>query len=82
MAGKLGRSGRRSKADQYGLHALLDQYWTKASRQKCIESLTVKAENGDMEATKLLLAYTFGKPRETVEHSGAVEIKIVDESDS
>lgn len=68
--GKKGRSGRPSKAALMGLAALLDKCWTPADREKCISTLAAKANQGDMDAVKLLMAYTFGKPVERKEHSG------------
>ena len=47
-----------------------------------IQMLVRRAKAEDLEATKILLAYTFGKPKEYHEHSGGVLIRIVDDSDS
>lgn len=60
---------------------LLDKCWTKRQREECITALAEKAAGGEMEATKLLMAYTFGRPKERHEHSGpdggALRIEVV-----
>lgn len=71
--GKKGRSGRKSKAEEMGLVALLDKCWTQAAREKCIKTLATQANRGEIEAVKLLMSYTFGKPTERHEHSGTPE---------
>jgi hypothetical protein len=47
-----------------------------------IQMLVRRAKAEDLEATKILLAYTFGKPKEYHEHTGGVLIRIVDDSSS
>lgn len=47
------------------MQALLDKCWTKADREKLIRNLAKEANRAplmNMEAAKLLLAYTFGRP--------------------
>ena len=68
--GKPGRSGRKSKAHEMGLQALLDKCWKQRQREKVIKTPALRAEPGDLEAIKLLMAYKFGKPTERYEHSG------------
>lgn len=60
--GVKGRSGRKSKAEELGLQKLLDECWTLAERKACIKKLAADAKGGNMEATKTLLAYAYGKP--------------------
>lgn len=66
--GKKGASGRKSRAEEMGLQALLDKCWTVEDREKCIRALAKSANDplsGDrMDAVKLLMGYTFGKPTE------------------
>jgi hypothetical protein len=73
--GKKGRSGRRPKAEEMGLVALLNKCFTPADREECIMKLAEDCLSSDFhernESRKLLLAYTFGKPTEKHEHSGA-----------
>lgn len=74
VGGKKGRSGRKSKAEEMGLISLLDKCFTKTDREACIEKLAEDCKSEDFhtrqESRKLLLAYTYGKPRESVEHMG------------
>lgn len=74
MPGVKGKSGRKSKAEEMGLVALLNKCWTKKDREACILKLAQSASDpssGDrMDAVKLLMSYTYGKPKESVEHSG------------
>lgn len=72
--GRRPNSGRKSKAEELGLVALLDKCWTLQDREQCIRGLAKSANdplsNDRMDATKLLMSYAFGKPKESVEHSG------------
>ena len=84
VGGKKGRSGRKSKAEEMGLMALLDKCWTKEDRENCIRALAETANNPSsndrMDAVKLLMGYTFGKPKESVqvggEGGGPIEIVV------
>jgi hypothetical protein len=71
--GKKGRSGRKSKAEELGLAALLNKCWSRADREACIRALATKAQDPTsdhfMDAAKLLMAYCFGKPAEKHEIS-------------
>lgn len=73
VGGKKGRSGRKSKAVEMGLVALLDKCATVADREACIKQLAKDCKSKDFherhESRKLLMAYIFGKPKESVEHS-------------
>lgn len=53
-----------------GLIALLDECWTETDRRECVKKLSALAKQGDMDATKLLFSYAFGRPKELKEHSG------------
>lgn len=64
--GRRKNAGRKTKAEELGLVALLDECWTVASRKATIKKLASLASKGNLEAIKLLMAYTFGKPKETV----------------
>lgn len=85
MAGKVGRSGRKSRADELGLQSLLDRAWPESKRIKFFSELAKLAETPrtpqGMEAGKLLAAYTYGKPTEKHEltgaNGGAVVFKVV-----
>jgi len=78
--GKKGRSGGKSKAEQLGLQALLDKCWTKEAREQCFTKLAEMCAQGNIEAMKLMLGYTYGKPMDNVKQHGSIEIRIVDES--
>lgn len=72
--GKKGRSGRKSKAEEMGLKALLDECFTVEDRKDVLLALVKEARRTpitNMEAVKLLLAYTFGRPVERHEVTGA-----------
>lgn len=72
--GKKGRSGRKSKAEEMGLAPLLNEAFPIEDRKAVIENLRRIATGHDdkvaVSAANLLLAYTYGKPKESVEHSG------------
>lgn len=80
MPGKKGRSGRKGYAEELGLHELLNRAWPKERRLALFEKLSAMAEEGHVEASKLLLNYTFGKAPETHNLQGGLKIRIVDES--
>ena len=69
--GVKGRSGRKSKAEELGLIALLDECWTLDARRDCIRKLAEKASQGEFEAVKILMGYTYGKPVDRKEITGA-----------
>jgi hypothetical protein len=88
MAGVKGKSGgvrpnsgRKSRAEEMGLAALLDKCWSVADREACIRSLAKQASQGDIDAVKLLLSYAFGKPKESVDvqQSGRIEVLYVND---
>lgn len=64
--GKKGRSGRKTKAVELGLPALLEECWSMESRRAVIRKLGDLAKQGNEKAASLLLAYTYGKPHETI----------------
>jgi len=64
--GKKGRSGRISKAKILGLSELLNEAWPPAQRCELFQKLVAMGEAGNMDAIRLLMHYSFGKPPETV----------------
>jgi hypothetical protein len=82
--GKRPNSGRKSKAEEMGLAALLEQSFGLEERRAVIQNLTTIAKGTDFKAavsaSALLLGYTFGKPTEKHEHSGqdgdAIEVVV------
>lgn len=69
--GVKGRSGRKSKAEELGLVALLDECWTLDDRKSCLRRLAQQANAGEYEAVKILMGYTYGKPVDRKEITGA-----------
>lgn len=70
-------AGRKTKAESAGLDGVLTECWTRAERKACVRRLAEKAALGEMEAIKLLFAYTFGKPKEQVDVKSAGRIEVV-----
>lgn len=71
--GKKGRSGRKSKAEELGLVALLDECFTVEDRKELIKALVKEAKRAplmNMDAAKLLLSYAYGKPVDRKEVTG------------
>jgi hypothetical protein len=64
-------SGRKSKAEELGLTGLLDEAFPHADRVELWRKLVTLALGGDLRAIELLAAYTWGKPRQAVELTGA-----------
>lgn len=63
-------AGRKPNAARQELETLLDKTWPVAKREQALINLATKAGNGDIDAIKILLAYTYGKPIERKEVSG------------
>ncbi|HST21678.1 MAG TPA: hypothetical protein VLR90_11200 [Blastocatellia bacterium] len=65
--GQKGRSGRKRKFDEEELLTLLSQAWPKPARLEAFKVLVERAVSGDLEALKLLMVYTYGKPKNMIE---------------
>lgn len=86
--GKKGRSGRKSKAEELGLLSLLESSFTLEDRRAVLQNLTEIAKGNDpkaaVSAASLLFGYAFGKPKESLEHSGKdggpIQLNVVYES--
>jgi hypothetical protein len=76
--GKKGRSGRKPKAAEMGLQALLAECFTDGDRRDLLTRLVKMAKESNLDAVKLLLAYTYGKPVEQKDSTidGKIEIII------
>lgn len=80
--GTRARAGRKSKAEELGLVALLDKAFTQSDRENVIQNLVVIAKGDDLKAavsaSTLLLSYAYGKPKEshalTGESGGPIEV--------
>jgi hypothetical protein len=64
-------AGRKSKAAELGLVGILDEAFPPEERVELFRKLKEMALTGDMRAIELLAAYTWGKPRQAVELTGA-----------
>ena len=73
--GRRPSSGRKSRAEELGLVATLEKCFSVEDREECIRKLALDCRSEDFhtrhESRKLLLAYTYGKPKEQIEHAGA-----------
>ena len=80
MPGVKGRSGRKSKAEEMGLAALLDKCWGPRQRMKVVTTLyeiaTDRADRSCVNAASLLLAYGYGKPTERIEQKVTINPQI------
>jgi hypothetical protein len=63
-------AGRKSKAEEMGLPALINEVIGEEGKKSLVEKLKELALKGDIKAVTLLMAYIFGKPSD----SGALEI--------
>jgi hypothetical protein len=63
-------AGRKPKSQEEELQILLRKGWSAKQRLEAIQKLATLAALGNLEAIKLLMGYTFGKPKERHEHSG------------
>lgn len=84
MAGKNGHggtrpgAGRKTKAEELGFKKLLDECFTVADQKKVLRRLAKDSTDDDFhtrhESRKLLLAYAYGKPRESVDLTSGGEV--------
>lgn len=66
-------AGRKKKAVEQGIADLMSESFPMEDRHRVVRALYFKAEEGDSKAAALLFAYTYGKPKESVEHSGEIK---------
>lgn len=69
FGGAIPGSGRKTKAEEFGLARLLDECWTTEQRKEVITKLheyAISGEKSAVSAATLLLAYAYGKPKEHV----------------
>lgn len=69
--GQSGNPGGRPSPAKQELSALLEAVFTGPRRRKVLTKLIEDAERGDHDARVLLLAYTYGRPVERKELTGA-----------
>ena len=65
--GKREGSGRKSKAEELGLPALIDEVIGDEGKRTIIKKLFEKAKSGSYLHQQLLMAYMYGKPQEKVD---------------
>lgn len=75
--GQSGNPSGRPSTRKAELDALLTEVWTTPSRKRVLKKLVQDAEAGDHDARTLLLAYAYGKPKDEVEQSGGLTIRVV-----
>ena len=68
--GQSGNPGGRPSRARKQLNELLDETFTPTKRKRVLKALIERAEQGDHDAITLLMAHTWGKPRQTTEISG------------
>jgi len=59
-------AGRKSKAEELGLIALIDEVVTQKDRTAIIKKLADKAKEGSFNHIQLFMYYYYGKPTEQV----------------
>lgn len=77
-------SGRKSRAEELGLHSLLETAFTLEDRQAVLQNLTKIAKGDDakaaVSAATLLFGYAFGKPTEkhvlSGENDGPIRLSV------
>jgi hypothetical protein len=60
-------SGRKSKAEEMGLPALIEEVLGEQGKRDIIVKLFEKAKAGSYLHTQLLMAYMYGKPQDHVD---------------
>lgn len=76
-------NGRKTKAEELGLKATLDQVFTKKDKQDVFKALLKEAKKGSTPHAQLLLAYYYGKPTETVNNNVKIDpvVRLVDDTE-
>lgn len=69
--GQSGNPGGKPGKARQELELLLDRVFTPTRRKKVLEKLITDAEAGNHDARTLLMAYTWGRPVERKEITGA-----------
>lgn len=65
--GKRDGSGRKSKAEEMGLPALIEEEIGVEGQRAIIQKLFAKAKEGSYKHMELLLYYIYGKPQDHVD---------------
>lgn len=81
--GKIGnKGGRKSKAEELGLPALIDEVVGEAGKKKLISILYEQAKKGSFPHHQMLMHYMYGKPVEhkSIDKVSEILIKYSDDS--
>lgn len=70
MAGVAGRSGRKSRAQEAGLDALIDSAVSQKDWKEIFLKASSMAKRGDIPSARFLAEYRFGKPNQKIEMTG------------
>lgn len=62
------KGGRMSRFDEEELDRVMNRGWPRKDRVQVVRTLHARAMAGDVAAAALLLAYSYGKPRQQLEH--------------
>lgn len=60
-------AGRKSKAEEMGLPALIEEVVGEEGKRTIIKKLYEKAKEGSYLHTQLIMAYMYGKPQDHVD---------------
>lgn len=60
-------AGRKSKAEEMGLPALIEEVIGDEGKRSLIASINEKAQGGSFLHQQLLMAYIYGKPQDDVD---------------
>lgn len=67
-------AGRKSKAEEMGLPALIEDVIGDEGKREIIEKLFEKAKSGSFLHTQLLMAYMYGKPQDNLDITSGGEL--------
>lgn len=86
MAGVKGRSGsggpregagRKSKAEEMGLPALIEEVIGEQGKKELVKGIFVKAQSGSFLHQQLLMHYIYGKPQDNISVDLEADVKHV-----
>jgi hypothetical protein len=67
--GKREGSGRKSKAEELGLPALIEEVIGEQGKKDLVAAIHKKAKSGSFPHQQLLMHYIYGKPQEKIDHT-------------
>jgi hypothetical protein len=81
MAGTKGKSGRRTKAEELGLPALIEDVIGEAGKKALVKKIYDQGRAGSFPHQQLLMHYMFGKPTDKLDittKGGKVSLNPID----